>query len=154
MNHLSEQCPSTAIFCFQAATLRFEKEKEDIEKNRSVKLKKKKEAMTLRLQKEQQEVTAKLVEKHSRQMLELLKQEQEKLKQELEEEIVSHLENFLFFWWALFGSHIYILVVALSLVASKYAGFKYAWFKLFLSATSFYPQTSHDFNEPSIPFTE
>ena len=73
----------------QAATLRFQKEKEDIEKNRSVKLKKKKEAMTLRLQKEQQEVTAKLVEKHSKQMLDLLKQEQEKLKQELEEELVS-----------------------------------------------------------------
>ena len=47
----------------QAATLRFQKEKEDIEKNRSVKLKKKKEAMTLRLQKEQQEVTAKTCRK-------------------------------------------------------------------------------------------
>ena len=77
------------MFNFQAATLRFQKEKEDIEKNRSVKLKKKKEAMTLRLQKEQQEVTAKLVEKHSKQMLDLLKQEQEKLKQELEEELVG-----------------------------------------------------------------
>ena len=78
----------------QAATLRFQKEKEDIEKNRSVKLKKKKEAMTLRLQKEQQEVTAKLVEKHSKQMLDLLKQEQEKLKQELEEELVSREARF------------------------------------------------------------
>ena len=77
-----------AMIFLQAATLRFQKEKEDIEKNRSVKLKKKKEAMTLRLQKEQQEVTAKLVEKHSKQMLDLLKQEQEKLKQELEEELV------------------------------------------------------------------
>ena len=77
------------VIILQAATLRFQKEKEDIEKNRSVKLKKKKEAMTLRLQKEQQEVTAKLVEKHSKQMLDLLKQEQEKLKQELEEELVS-----------------------------------------------------------------
>ena len=54
-----------------------------------MKLKKKKEAMTLRLQKEQQEVTAKLVEKHSKQMLDLLKEEQEKLKQELEEELVG-----------------------------------------------------------------
>ena len=48
--------------------------------------------MTLRLQKEQQEATAKMVEKHSKEMLELLKQEQEKIKKELEEELVRTLD--------------------------------------------------------------
>ena len=45
-------------------------------------------AMTLHMQKEEQAKTAQMVKEHSKQMLELLAQEKEKLRQELKQEIV------------------------------------------------------------------
>ena len=46
-------------------------------------------AMTVRMQRDEQERTADLVKEHSKQMLELLAIEQNKIRQEMENEIVS-----------------------------------------------------------------
>ena len=45
-------------------------------------------AMTMRMQKDEQEKTADLVKEHSKQMLELLAAEQAKIRLELEQELV------------------------------------------------------------------
>jgi len=55
----------------------------------TVKMMKKKEALSMKLQSQAQLKTATLVKKHSAQMLELLQSKQEELKKELEDEIVS-----------------------------------------------------------------
>lgn len=70
-------------------TMRFEEEKNEAKKHHTVRLKQKKDAMTLKLQKMEQEKTAVLVQKQSEQMLELLKAKQEEVKKELTMEIVS-----------------------------------------------------------------
>ena len=57
-------------------------------KNMTVKMRQKKEAMTLRMQKEEQQRTASIVQKHSHQMLELLRSKEDELKKELAEEMV------------------------------------------------------------------
>ena len=55
----------------------------------TVKMMKKKEAASLRLQHKAQQETSHLVKKHSEQMLQLLQSKQEELAKELEDEIVS-----------------------------------------------------------------
>ena len=57
----------------------------------TVKLKQKQEALTLRIQKEEQQKTSSMVQKHSQQMLDLLKSKEDELKQQLEMELVSTL---------------------------------------------------------------
>ena len=49
-------------------------------------------AMTMRIQKEEQEKTADLVKEHSKQMLELLAIEQAKMRQQLQQELVRVLD--------------------------------------------------------------
>ena len=57
----------------------------------TVRMQKKKDAATLRLQKHVQEQTSYLVQQHSAEMLELLQAKQEEVKREIEKEIVSKL---------------------------------------------------------------
>lgn len=71
----------------KAMTVKFEQEKDILKKNLTVRHKERKEAVTLRLQKEQQAETAELVSKHSHQMLELLKIKQLEIKQQMQNEM-------------------------------------------------------------------
>lgn len=73
-------------------TERYEREMEDLKKTMTLKMLKKKEALSLRLQTTAQQKTSTLVKKHSEQMLELLKSKQEELKKQLEEEIKAQAE--------------------------------------------------------------
>ena len=50
-------------------------------------------AMTMRMQKDEQEKTADLVKEHSKQMLELLAAEQAKIRLELEQELVRNAKQ-------------------------------------------------------------
>lgn len=60
-----------------------------MKKTMTLRMLKKKEAMSVRLQTMAQQKTATLVKKHSEQMLELLKSKQDELQKELRDEIVS-----------------------------------------------------------------
>jgi len=71
-----------------ASTEHLEEAKAELRKTMTVKMQKKKEATTLRLTLKAQKETATLVQRHSEQMLDLLKSKQDELAQELEEEIV------------------------------------------------------------------
>ncbi|ESO03432.1 hypothetical protein HELRODRAFT_192035 [Helobdella robusta] len=66
---------------------KFEKDKAELKKTLTVKMMKKKEAMSVRLQSKAQLKTATMVKKHSEEMLALLKSKQDEVKKELEEEI-------------------------------------------------------------------
>lgn len=68
-------------------TERLEEAKAELKKTMTVKMNKKKEATTLRLQNKAQRETSTLVKRHSEEMLLLLQSKQEELAKELEEEI-------------------------------------------------------------------
>lgn len=70
-------------------TIHFENKKKEIEVIIQEKKKKKKESMTLRLKEKEQKKTATMVARQSREMLEVLAQKQEELKEELKQEIVA-----------------------------------------------------------------
>ena len=65
-------------------TVRYEQEKEELKKNMTVRFKQKKDAATVKLKQKAQEDTSQLVQKHSAQMLVLLKTKQEEIKNELQ----------------------------------------------------------------------
>jgi len=73
-----------------ASTEHYEEAKAELKKSMTIKMQKKKEAATLRLQHEAQQKTSSLVKKHSEEMLQLLQSKQDELAKELEEEIVRH----------------------------------------------------------------
>lgn len=56
----------------KALTLRHQKEKEDLEKNMTVKLDRKKESLTRKLLEQERQATAELVDKQSREMMNLI----------------------------------------------------------------------------------
>ncbi|KAK2156530.1 hypothetical protein LSH36_211g04058 [Paralvinella palmiformis] len=68
----------------KAMTVRYEQEKEELKKNMTVRFKQKKDAATVKLKQKAQEDTSQLVQKHSAQMLVLLKTKQEEIKNELQ----------------------------------------------------------------------
>jgi hypothetical protein len=74
-------------------TEHYEEAKEELKKTMTVKMQKKKDALSLRLQSEAQLKTATLVKKHSQQMLELLHSKQDELKKELEDEIKASVRE-------------------------------------------------------------
>ena len=74
---------------FQQMTIHFENKKKEIEVIIKEKKKKKQESMTLRLKEKEQKKTATMVARQSREMLEVLAQKQEELKQELKQELES-----------------------------------------------------------------
>lgn len=70
-------------------TIHFENKKKEIEVIIQEKKKKKQESMTLRLKEKEQKKTATMVARQSREMLEVLAQKQEELKQELKQELAA-----------------------------------------------------------------
>ena len=56
----------------KALTLRHQKEKDDLEKNMTVKLDRKKESLTKKLLEQERQATAELVDKQSREMMNLI----------------------------------------------------------------------------------
>ncbi|XP_062569773.1 hillarin-like [Saccostrea cucullata] len=70
-------------------TIHFENKKREIEVVIQEKKKKKQETMTLRLKEKEQKKTATMVARQSRQMLEILAQKQDELKQELKQEMAA-----------------------------------------------------------------
>jgi hypothetical protein len=56
----------------KALTLRHQKEKEDLEKNMTIKLDRKKESLTRKLLEQERQATAELVDKQSREMMNLI----------------------------------------------------------------------------------
>ncbi|GFR28575.1 hypothetical protein TNCT_261241, partial [Trichonephila clavata] len=56
----------------KALTFRHQREKEDLEKNMTIKLDRKKESLTRKLLEQERAATADLVEKHSKEMLNLI----------------------------------------------------------------------------------
>lgn len=56
----------------KALTVRHQREKDDLEKNMTIKLGKKKDTLTKKLLEQERAVTADLVEKHSQEMLDLI----------------------------------------------------------------------------------
>jgi len=56
----------------KALTLRHQKEKEDLEKNMTIKLDRKKESLTRKLLEQERQATAELVDKQSKEMMNLI----------------------------------------------------------------------------------
>lgn len=75
-------------------TIHFENKKKEIEVIIQEKKKKKQESMTLRLKEKEQKKTATMVARQSREMLEVLAQKQEELKQELKQELAADHVSF------------------------------------------------------------
>jgi len=73
----------------KTSSLRYQEEKDEMQRNMTVRMKQKKEAMTMRIQKDSQEQTSEMVQKHSQQMLELLQVKQLEVKAELEQELLQ-----------------------------------------------------------------
>ncbi|CAH1773301.1 unnamed protein product [Owenia fusiformis] len=67
----------------------YEREKDELQKNMTIKRQKKKQNMTLKLIAQEQEQTSDLVKKHSAQMLELIQQKKIELQRELEQELMK-----------------------------------------------------------------
>lgn len=76
-------------------TIHFENKKKEIEVIIQEKKKKKQESMTLRLKEKEQKKTATMVARQSREMLEVLAQKQEELKQELKQELAADHVSYL-----------------------------------------------------------
>ena len=89
-----------AVICtllLQANSLNFAQKKKHLKENLTVKSRQKEEASTLRLRKKEQHDTAVMVQKHSEQMLNLLKEKQQEIRQEIVDEMVRfqrvHIAN-------------------------------------------------------------
>ena len=74
----------------------YEKEKDELKRTMTLKMMRKKDVLTLRLEREQQDETTELVKKHSRQMLDLLQSKQDELKTELRRELDDEIVSFSF----------------------------------------------------------
>ena len=83
---------TTVMFIsLQQMTMNFESQKHELEMVISEKKKKKMDTMTLRIKEKEQRKTATMVTSQSKQMLEMLAKEQERLKQELQQEIQAEV---------------------------------------------------------------
>jgi len=69
-------------------SLNYAQKKKHLKENLSVKLKQATEAITLRLRKKERHDTSVMVQRHSEQMLNLLKEKQQEILQEIEAEMV------------------------------------------------------------------